>query len=142
MKNFPIKRFLRFFSTASDCWEWEGAIGKNGYGRFQLEGKSRQAHRVAYEMFVGPFPEYLNILHRCDNRKCVKPSHLFLGTAKDNGVDMSEKGRSLTKAKNGNSPMEEWQYDVIIQTDISSRLLAKRFGISQRSVNRIRAKYA
>jgi hypothetical protein len=81
-----------------DCWEWIGCIqlGKSaGYGIQMCDGKSQRAHRIAWQMERGPIPEGIHVLHHCDNRKCVNPEHLFLGTNYDNVQDKLRKGRHL-----------------------------------------------
>lgn len=76
------------------CWNWPGAIGEQGYGRERLpDGRSTTAHRVAWTLAWGPIPAGLSVLHRCDNGRCVRVSHLFLGTPRDNTADMIAKGR-------------------------------------------------
>ena len=80
----------------SACWNWTGSLNEKGYGLFRIggrKGKAEKAHRVSWEMFNGPIPENLHVLHLCDNRKCVNPEHLFLGTHQDNMKDMMTKGR-------------------------------------------------
>lgn len=77
-----------------DCWLWTAATFKTGYGAFRLYGQALKAHRVSYAMANGETPRNLHVLHRCDNPVCVNPSHLFLGTPRDNMRDMSLKGRA------------------------------------------------
>lgn len=76
-----------------DCWEWKLSCYKSGYGKIGINGKSLRAHRVAWIVSRGPIPKGLFVLHTCDNRKCVNPDHLFLGTQKQNLKDMIQKGR-------------------------------------------------
>lgn len=77
------------------CWEYQGAISRGGYGVIGSRPgpTAQQAHRVAWEVTWGPIPAGLLVCHRCDNRRCVRPDHLFLGDAKANLRDASRKGR-------------------------------------------------
>lgn len=77
------------------CWLWAGSTTKAGYGRFQVGRRPREAHRVSWELFVGDIGNY-HVLHKCDVRSCVNPSHLFLGTHEDNMLDMAAKGRCVS----------------------------------------------
>ena len=81
------------------CWEWTYGISSKGYGFFHHLGRKHYAHRAAYSHFVGPIPEGLMVLHKCDNRKCMNPFHLFIGTAQDNSDDMVAKGRNKNSNK-------------------------------------------
>lgn len=96
----PIEQRLREkVSLQSDdgCWIFTGAIDKKGYGRIGRGGKYGQivlAHRLSWELYRGAIPDGLWVLHRCDVRACVNPSHLFLGTHRDNMDDMVSKGRA------------------------------------------------
>ena len=76
------------------CWYWIGSIGNSGYGKTRFDHSNDfSAHRISYLAFRGVIPEGMCVLHRCDVRLCVNPSHLFLGTKKDNSRDMVAKGR-------------------------------------------------
>ena len=87
--------------TANGCWEWSSAVRGNGYGAFftHLLGEGRKchgAHRYSWMMVNGPIPEGLWVLHKCDNRICVNPDHLFLGDRTDNMRDCAKKKRVCT----------------------------------------------
>lgn len=80
-----------------ECWLWLGALKDTGYGqltRLHISRSPLKAHRVAYELTNGPIQGGLHVLHRCDNRRCVNPAHLFLGTNDDNVRDMFAKKRN------------------------------------------------
>lgn len=75
------------------CWEWKRATNSMGYGVLTVNYRTAYAHRLAWEMENGPIPDGALVLHRCDNPRCVRPDHLFLGTHADNMADMTAKGR-------------------------------------------------
>lgn len=80
----------------SGCWLWTGAVTHDCYGRVQFQRKARLTNRISWIIHQGPIPEGMGVLHRCDTPECVRPSHLFLGTPKDNTRDMYRKGRAGT----------------------------------------------
>lgn len=81
------------------CWEWNAALSGSGYGKLTINQRPVTAHRFAWELVNGKIPDGLFACHKCDNRKCVNPNHLFLGTQKDNMRDMTNKGRRAVGAK-------------------------------------------
>jgi hypothetical protein len=102
MESFYTK--INFdFTGKTDCWEWAACKSKSGYGKFSLgpRGSERhfRAHRFSYELHKGPITKDMYVCHTCDNQGCVNPEHLWLGTAKDNLMDMSYKGRSSNTKK-------------------------------------------
>ena len=100
MNISTLERFYRYINKTDNCWLWVGGKNKAGYGTFHL-GKGKQAaHRVSYQLHIGPIPESdeyhkTSVCHKCDNPSCVNPDHLFLGSHSDNMKDMVKKERNI-----------------------------------------------
>jgi len=85
--------FWKNVDMSGACWPWRGPSNPRGYGRLRFEGRKSYVHRAVYETFFGPIPAGLVVMHVCDNPKCVRPSHLRVGTQIENMRDMAMKGR-------------------------------------------------
>lgn len=83
------------------CWIWTGAIDTPRYGAFRYNGKKVNSHRMAWRLVNGEIPDGLLVCHKCDNRLCCNPSHMFLGTHLDNNRDMIAKGTFATGKRSG-----------------------------------------
>lgn len=78
--------------TESGCWVWLGETSSRGYGRIHVDGKKRQAHRIAWEMVNGAMPAHLDACHSCDVECCINPAHIWPGTPSENAKDAVRKG--------------------------------------------------
>lgn len=87
------KRFRSYVRASDNCWEWIGGTFGGKYGQFRVGPKKMRAHRVAWLIAGNAIPEGMILCHKCDNVKCVRVDHLFIGTHKDNAVDRERKGR-------------------------------------------------
>src|SRR4051812_24473525 len=87
--------FWSLVKKKSGCWIWCGGVDGKGYGRVWKDGRRHGAHRVAYELIEGPIPIGKMACHHCDNKICVCPSHIFIGTCKDNMQDWTKKGKNI-----------------------------------------------
>lgn len=110
-----------------------GRAGNHGYARFTSNGRTRLAHRAAYERAFGAIPDGLYVLHRCDVKRCINPAHLFLGTHADNMADMAQKGRAArTNVKLSDAEVREIRR--LAGTGLSQRAIARRFAVHQGTV--------
>lgn len=144
--NTEARHLKRYFVTDSGCWEFTGFIGSGGYGQITVKGHTQKAHRFFYTQLVGEIPRKIYVCHSCDNRKCVNPKHLFLGTPQDNMDDMARKGRGnkeLPKIRgesNPNSKLKEFHALLIFaayHNGYHRDIVAKEFGVSEANVRAI-----
>lgn len=132
-------------SEGDKCWEWQGFLSRggksSGYGVFGFEGKMHRAHRIAYRFAFGEFAEHLFVLHRCDNPRCVRPDHLFLGTHTDNMCDMVNKGRASSGpgTQNPSAKLNEQQVLEIraLKGKLPRQDIADKYGVSLSAIKRI-----
>jgi len=142
-KRFWSKVNLYHGITDEDCWEWTGSISEKGYGRINVRGQNRQAHRIAYKLYRGPIESYLFVCHSCDNPLCVNPSHLFKASAAGNNFDMLSKGRHNTgyRAKGAEHHKAKLTDEIVTFIKLATgtqREIAKQFNISQAVVCNVR----
>jgi hypothetical protein len=143
---FLMARFMTYVErrVSDGCWLWMGVENSNGYGRFTHKDDHHLAHRFGYELFFGSIPDGMNVCHRCDNRKCVNPEHLWLGSQSDNLNDAVAKGRMHrpdTRAdRNGNTSLT-WEKVRTIRSMHDSGVrkfhLASLFGVSPSTIGNI-----
>lgn len=133
-----LERFERYIDKAGVCWQWRGAFWRRtGYGMFTYQCKTESAHRASYLLHVGKIPAGMFVLHRCDNRLCVNPEHLWLGTQQDNMRDRSEKGRRAQGVANGQSKLDEAAVREI-RSSKKTKELADKYGVHRTLIQQIR----
>ena len=120
-----LDMFWTKVNKGPECWEWKAGISRpNGYGKVKIRYKDYRVHRLSYEIEYGPIPKDMLVCHHCDNKLCVRPSHLFLGTQKDNLKDCIDKGRisrgeQRPLAKLTKENIKEIRIDVRLNKDIA-----------------------
>lgn len=139
--GLSLHRFVEKVAAVDEdtgCWLWQGAVGSDGYGRVRRRGVTYSAHRFSYELFKGPIPEGLCVMHRCDVPRCVNPTHLVLGTKADNSRDMLRKGRD-------GHPVPKLSYEQVLEVramlaqGATKAAVCERFGICRSTVQDIEA---
>lgn len=130
--------------SESECWNWKAFIHPSGYGMFAINRKMYGAHRIAWELVNGKIPDGICVCHTCDNRICVNPSHLFLGSIKDNVDDRDNKNRGKVPHYDGGNRFNSklTREDVLMiremsKTGNSQRTIAEKFGLSGSYVSKI-----
>jgi hypothetical protein len=142
----PAAERLEFYSERSGkCLVYTGHLDRYGYGQITIDGQMRTVHRLAYELAHGPIPKGLVVRHKCDNRPCIDPDHLEVGTNKDNSEDQVKRGRTTKGSKNGEAKLTEAQVVEILAALDGGALaihLAKEYGVGNSAIGRIRRREA
>lgn len=146
--NMSPKAVSRYWSKVllsndSNCWTWNGTKRPDGYGQFRLGKKSEGfmlAHRASYYLTFGDIPKGLLVCHTCDNRSCVNPHHLFLGTDRDNSDDKVKKGRQAKGSKVKGNKLTSEQVIAILHEVNTGRNIASKYGVSTGLISLIRSK--
>jgi hypothetical protein len=148
--HIPGRREALFWAMVEkrgpdECWQWKGAIKrghKSGYGAVSWAGRHLAAHRAAWILLHGE-PGELCVLHKCDNRECVNPNHLFLGTKQDNADDKVAKGRQCVGPMNGRAKLTD---DLVRQIKAehcgtkkrnNTKALAAKYGVTPWTIARV-----
>jgi hypothetical protein len=125
--------------SPTDCWEWGGALFENGYGAVKRNQKQYRVHRFVWALVDGHIPDGMLVLHKCDNRKCCNPDHLFLGTQLDNIHDMKRKGRDRFKRDTTTKLTGADAVDILQRREVSNTEMARKYGVSQSLISKIRS---
>jgi hypothetical protein len=136
------ERFWPKVRKTDGCWEWTAAKYHDGYGAFVVRrGALRRAHRVAYVLSGGRIPLGACMCHRCDNRACVRPDHLFIGSPATNMADMLSKGRG-NPPRGERSGTHKLSASAVVDIARSGGLrdaLAAKYGVSKSTISRVRS---
>lgn len=118
----------------TQCSEWQGYLTQKGYGRIRYDRNWTEVHRATWQYHNGPMPAGAHVLHKCDNRKCCAPSHLYLGTNEQNIQDKLERdrsGKSLNIAK-------ATRIKELLAAGVSQASIAEEFGVGQPTISKIK----
>ncbi len=139
----PIEdRFWEKVDKTDECWNWIGTLTTHGYGNFSIDRRWKLAPRVAWELYYGASPGKKHVLHECDNPRCVRKEHLFLGTHQDNMKDMYQKQRHHHGETHQSHKLTEQSVREIRVSTLTHSKLAAIYGVGQSVISRIRARKA
>jgi Autographiviridae endonuclease len=144
-RDWPLKSRHNFYTDKSGgpdaCWPWKASRNKGGYGLATVPCSGQElAHRQSYKVNVGPIPDGLWVLHKCDNRCCQNPRHLFLGTRLDNVRDMHAKGRAADHrgTENPKAKLTPEEVRAIRKATGDQWVIGAKFGVEQSTVSSIK----
>lgn len=128
--------------SETGCWEWAGTINRDGYGMACYQGERVRAHRLSLLTHLGLSDSEHLALHKCDNRRCINPHHLYLGTNADNAKDMIDRNRSAVPSgeKSVKAKLTESQAAAILGDSRTHTVIAKSYGIAPSTVSAIKAR--
>lgn len=139
----PIEtRFWRYVKKTDGCWLWTGCIRGYGYGylsHWPTRGAKVNCHRLSWMLHFGKIPKGLYVCHHCDVPACVRPDHLFIGTARDNKLDAVSKSRHARGIKINTAKLNERKVRAIRSAypGKTQQMIADKYGVSQRLVSLI-----
>jgi hypothetical protein len=133
-----------YSTNKNGCWLWQKAKAGKGYGVISFYQRSYYVHRIAYRLLCGDIPNDKNVLHNCDTPACFNPDHLFLGTQRDNVIDMISKGRNVISPRYGtNNNKCKFTFEIVqlmrkdASIGIPKKIIRQTYGISAPQLYRI-----
>ena len=141
MKTLEERFFSKVNKIENGCWEWTAYIHKSGCGRLKINNTTVDSYRFSYELHFGIIENDLCVCHSCDNRKCVNPEHLFLGTRKENNQDRTYKGRSCKGSKRKNAKLTEEniiEIKDLLSKGFQQKEIAEKYNISKPIISDIK----
>ena len=135
----PEQRFWSKVEKTDGCWGWQGQRNHKGYGEISINNRWFKAHRYSWALHFGEIPAGRQVCHTCDNRACVRPDHLFVGTNSDNQRDAAKKGRAPSSKI---SAQDVRSIRGLLDLRVRMSEIAFRFGVSVAAVQRIKSRKA
>lgn len=131
----PVERF-KFLTKREQngCLEWQGAIATNGYGQTKWNRVYFSAHKFSWTLHRGKVPDGMLVLHKCDNKRCVDPDHLYIGTVKQNTADAIARGQIKTGTAHPMSKLTEAQLAEARAAVEPIKVLAAKFGVHNATI--------
>jgi len=129
-----VDKINRTSLSLDACWLWNGAVSRNGYGNFWIDGQWVNSHRISYQLFISDIPNGFCVLHKCDTKRCVNPYHLFLGTRQDNMKDYHTKFERPHKFSDNQI---EQIFDLYNNKNCSQSEIANIFNTAQTVIGKI-----
>ena len=133
----------RTITTPTGCMEFQGCIQSNGYSRATVERKADYGHRHIYRLAIGEIPSGMDVCHTCDNRRCINPGHLFLGSRQENMADAVKKGRQAKGAALPHTKLTEFlksEITSLAKQGVQYKDIAAKFGICRQHAGQIAIK--
>ena len=136
-----VQRLIRnmVVDRATGCWNWTGRTA-SGYGQLGDNSKQKSTHRISYRLYNGEIPEGFCVCHTCDNKICINPKHLFVGTIADNTKDRDQKGRQARGERSSSAKLTEGEVGKIrflCGKGVKQNRVAHLFNVSPQVVNYI-----
>ena len=138
-KRPVLERFWAKVEKTSGCWYWSGTKTKAGYGQINIDGVPVYAHRLSWEIYnKKKIPKGKMVLHHCDNPPCIRPTHIYVGTASDNSKDCIRRGRAKHPLRMGEqigtSKLTKIEVKEIRSLYMTRKMLAERYGVSEGTI--------